>query len=94
LESVYRTAEVTANVCIYAAPDRAKPLAIVVPNENMQAEARGNIETLRARVLEELQVVGRRHCLAGFEIVESVVISEELWTPENVSIIMISQGNE
>nr|KMM69397.1 long-chain-fatty-acid-CoA ligase 1 [Coccidioides posadasii RMSCC 3488] len=33
LESIYRSAHVVANICIYAAPDQSKPVAIIVPAE-------------------------------------------------------------
>lgn len=65
-----------------------------MPTESILAEAQGNNETLQARVLEELQAAGRRHGLAGFEIVDAVIISEEPWTPENVSSIVIFQDNK
>lgn len=33
LESVYRAANVVANICVYADPNRTKPVAIIVPGE-------------------------------------------------------------
>ena len=37
-------------------------------------------------VLKELQSAGRAGGLSGIEIIEGVVVSDEEWTPQNVSI--------
>lgn len=98
LESVYRSAHVVANICVYADDSKAKPVAIIVPNEPVLkklAQSSGvegstleelvHNKKLNGAVLKELQAAGRSGGLAGIEIVEGVVLSDEEWTPQNVS---------
>lgn len=83
---------------MYAAPDRTKPIAIIVPAEPalkaLAAENKiegDNVETLvhskdlQALVLRQLQAAGKAGGLVGIEIIDGVVLSEEEWTPQNVS---------
>lgn len=95
LESIYRSAPVVANICVYADSTKAKPIAIIVPAEPAlkklaeQVGAEGSIEELvhnkkvQAVVLRELQAAGRAGGLSGIEIIEGVVVSDEEWTPQN-----------
>ncbi len=82
---------------MYAAEDKAKPIAIIVPAEpalkKLAAEhgIKGNgvedlvrNEKLQGIVARELQDIGRKAGLAGIEIVEGVVMDDEEWTPQNV----------
>lgn len=98
LESVYRSAPVVANICIYAAPDQAKPVGIIVPSEPAlvqlakengiegdAVETLVNDKKLNSIVLRELQNAGRSSGLKAFEIIEGVVLADEEWTPQNVS---------
>ena len=98
LESTYRSCPLVANLCVYAASDKNKPIAIVVPAEPaLKALAKENgisgegleelttNEKLNALVLAQMQAVGKRGGLNGIEILEGVVLSEEEWTPQNVS---------
>jgi len=96
LESVYRAATVVGNICVYAAQDKAKPIAIIVPVEpalkklaashginNESLDAMVEDEKLNAVVLKELQKAGRDGGLAGIELIEGVVIVEEEWNTQN-----------
>ncbi|KAI9865117.1 MAG: long-chain fatty acid-CoA ligase [Trichoglossum hirsutum] len=96
LESIYRAATVVANICIYAAPDKAKPIAIIVPAEPaLKNVADGNgiegnhledlvhNEKLQRIVLIELQAAGKKGGLQGIEIIDGVVMVDEEWTPQN-----------
>jgi long-chain acyl-CoA synthetase len=98
LESAYRTAPVVGNICVFAAQDKAKPIAIIVPVENtLQKLASSNglksgsieemvsDEKLNNVVLKEVQKAGREAGLSGIEIVDGVVLADEEWTPQNVS---------
>ena len=98
LESVYRSAPIVANICVYAAQDKNKPIAIIVPAEpalkKLAAENRveGNgiedlvhSKKLNGIVLKELQAAGRAGNLSGIEIIDGVVMSEDEWNPANVS---------
>ena len=100
LESVYRSATIVANICVYAAEDHMKPIAIIVPAEpalkKLAAEqgVKGDhLEELvhdkkiNKAVLRQLQEAGQKGGLAGFEIIEGVVLADEEWTPQNVSPI-------
>ncbi|KAI6244905.1 Long-chain-fatty-acid--CoA ligase 1 [Erysiphe necator] len=96
LESIYRAANVVANICVYADPNRTKPVAIIVPGEPaLKKLANSNnvdgvgLEDLSRNkevqdfVLKQLQKVGRDGGLKGIEIIEGIVIADEEWTPSN-----------
>ncbi|KAL2872419.1 long-chain fatty acid-CoA ligase FAA1 [Aspergillus lucknowensis] len=96
LESVYRSSPVVGNICVYAAQDQDKPVAIIVPVElALKKIASDNgiegdsVETLvhnsklQALVLKQLQTAGRSSGLKGIEIINGVVLSDEEWTPQN-----------
>ncbi|KAJ5112404.1 Long-chain-fatty-acid--CoA ligase 1 [Penicillium argentinense] len=96
LESVYRSCPVVQNICVYAAEDQDKPVAIIVPveaalkkvaNENGidgdTLESLVHNEKLQRLVLQQLQGSGRAGGLKGIEIINGVVLSDEEWTPQN-----------
>lgn len=98
LESIYRSAHVVANICCYADQSKSKPIAIIVPAEpalKKLAAAAGvdgasleelvHNKKLQGAVLKELQNAGRAGGLSGIEIIEGAVMSDEEWTPQNVS---------
>jgi long-chain acyl-CoA synthetase len=98
LESVYRSTPVVGNICVYADTTKSKPIAIVFPAEaalkNLAKENGVNgsgLEDLchndkvNSAVLKELQRSGKNGGLTGIEIIEGVVLSDEEWTPQNVS---------
>ena len=98
LESIYRSAKVVGNICVHASTDKNRPVAIIVPVENVlkkMAEQNGvkgsTIEELvhdkkiQQLVLKELQQQGRAGGLAGIEIIDGVVLADEEWTAANVS---------
>ncbi|KAI9704793.1 MAG: long-chain fatty acid-CoA ligase [Candelina mexicana] len=96
LESIYRSATVVANICVYAAQDKAKPIAIIVPAEPalkkiaQENGVQGNgledlvhSEKVQNIILKELQNTGRQGGLQGIEIIEGVVLADEEWNPQN-----------
>lgn len=98
LESVYRSCPVVGNICVYAAEDQDKPVAIIVPVElalkkiasengipGDSVESLVHNEKLKSLVLQQLQSSGRAGGLRGIEIINGVVLSDEEWTPQNVS---------
>lgn len=100
LESLYRASPLVADICVYAAPDKAKPIAIIVPVEaalkklaaanGITAESHEQLvhdKKLNGLVLQELQKAGKSGGLAGIEIIDGVVISDEEWNPQNVSVL-------
>jgi len=99
LEAIYRSAPVVANICVYADVQQAKPIAIIVPAEPALKKLAASIgvegeglevlvhnKKLQSAVLKELQTAGRAGGLSGIEIVEGVVVVDDEWTPQNVSI--------
>lgn len=98
LESIYRSSNIVLNLCVYAAADRNKPMAIVIPAPivlQKVAEENGingktyeqlvHDEKVKKLVLKELQSTGKKAGLAPFEILEAVVLTDAEWTPLNVS---------
>lgn len=102
LESVYRASSLVANICVYAAPDKDKPIAIIVPAEPALKKlasdcgVQGSTEfedlcedrTLNALVLEDLRKVGRQAHLSSIELLGGLIMDNEEWTPQNVSDLM------
>jgi long-chain acyl-CoA synthetase len=98
LESVYRSTPVVGNICVIADPSKNKPIAIVVPAEPAlkqiasDAGVQGNgledlchNEKVNGAVLREMQKAGKNGGLTGIEMIDGVVLSDEEWTPQNVS---------
>jgi len=99
LESVYRSNNIVSNILIFAADDKAKPIAIVIPTPDKYlelAEKNGvkgiafekliGDRRLNGWFLKELQNTGRKAGLANFEIIEGVVVTDSVWSSENVSL--------
>ena len=87
---------------MYAATDRSKPIAIIVPAEpalkklahDNGIEGNGiedlvHDKPLKGLVLKELQEAGKNGGLAGVEIIEGVVLSDEEWNPQNVRVFLL-----
>ncbi|KAF7180584.1 hypothetical protein CNMCM7691_009875 [Aspergillus felis] len=85
LESIYRSAAVVQNVCVYAASNQRQPIAIVVPDRPVLQKLALDHPTNNPRsiVMQQLQEVGWASGLKSFEIVCGVVISDDEWTSEN-----------
>ena len=88
---------------MYAASDKARPVAIIVPAEpalkhlaeQNSIEGHGledlcHNEKLQGIVLKELQAAGKQGGLAGIEIIEGVALADEEWTAQNVSILLLN----
>ena len=96
LESVYRSCPIVGNICVYAAQDKNKPIAIVVPNEPALKELANSNgisgsaleelchnKKLNGLVLSQMHASGKKGGLNGIELIEGVVLAEEEWTPQN-----------
>ncbi|PKY09192.1 acyl-CoA synthetase [Aspergillus campestris IBT 28561] len=96
LESIYRASPLVANICVFAAADQSRPIAIIVPAEpalmrlakDNDIPGKGMEDVIdnpkiRSLVLAELQKAGRQGRLAAFEIIEGVVLDRDEWTPQN-----------
>ncbi|CUS09527.1 unnamed protein product [Tuber aestivum] len=95
LESVYRASSVVGNICVYADEQKTKPVAIIFPVEAAlkKLAAENSIEgefeqlvhdaKLNQIVMRELIAAGKRGGLAGIELIEGCVLTDEEWTPQN-----------
>jgi len=96
LESRYRSAPIVNNICVYADPNKTKPVAIIVPMDKPLQDiakevgvAGEHIEELvhddkvNSAVLKQVQDAGKKAGLAGIEIISGIVLAEEEWTPQN-----------
>ncbi|GIJ86470.1 long-chain fatty acid-CoA ligase [Aspergillus pseudoviridinutans] len=85
LESIYRSAAVVQNVCVYAASNQRQPIAIVVPDRPVLQKLALDHPTNNtcSIVMQQLQEAGWASGLKSFEIVCGVVISDDEWTSEN-----------
>ncbi|KAK9460141.1 eukaryotic long-chain fatty acid CoA synthetase (LC-FACS) [Lipomyces oligophaga] len=96
LESIYRTSNIVANICVYADPDHVKPIAIVVPAEpaliklakekGITGKEFGHLvhdSVVERAVLASLLDSGRKGGLAGIELICGVVLVDEEWTAQN-----------
>jgi len=100
LESIYRSAAIVMNICIYASPTETKPIAIIVPveatlqqlAESQRLKTHGMDDpanqTLVPLILSQLLAVGRKSGLANIELIQGVVLCPEEWTALNVSGLM------
>lgn len=106
LESVYRSNNIVSNICIFAADDKAKPIAIVIPGtrayetfaEKNDITGKGfnelvHDERLKELFLADLQATGRRAGLANFEIIEGVVVTDAEWTSQNGALTAAQKLN-
>lgn len=96
LESIYRSAPIVGNICVYADSNKTKPVAIILPLEPALKKVAASLgiegssveelvhnKKLQSSVLKDLQNAGRQGGLSGIEIIDGVVLSDEEWTPEN-----------
>ncbi len=99
LESIYRSCNIVANICIYATAEKANPIAIIVPTEPALKSLASQLsisghgleqlvhdKKLNAAVLKQMQDTGRGGGLNGIEIIDGLVMADEEWTPQNVSL--------
>lgn len=86
-----------SNICVFAAEDRARPVAIMIPvpqvlEELAKEKGVPDHETsrllrnpvLKEVVLRKLQVTGKTAGLASAELIEGVVLTNQEWTSQNV----------
>ncbi|KAH8597578.1 hypothetical protein B0O99DRAFT_79724 [Bisporella sp. PMI_857] len=107
LESVFRSATVVSNICVYASIEETNPVAIIVPAEPALKELAKDIGVdeqrdigelvndikVQQEILKQLQAVGKRAGLASMEIVAGVIVSDEEWTPQNNLITTTNKLN-
>lgn len=96
LEAVYRGSHAVHNIMVDGSGAHPRPIAVISPNEpklKEMAAALGVDEhdmhasaKVRDAVLKDLVAVGRAAGLTGLELVSSVVLCEDEWTPDSVSL--------
>lgn len=99
VEAVYRGAESAANVMVHAVAEHPRPIAVIMPNENVLAQKARELDVgehgiyhsskVCDAVLQDLQKTGRQGGLSNLEIVTGVVITDEEWTTSSVSACTI-----
>lgn len=95
LETVYRGSRLVLNIMVEASPEHSRPIAIITPVEaalaekakevGVDAHSMHNNDKIRKIVLKDLQTLAKQSGLVGMEVVANVVITDEEWTPQNVS---------
>ncbi|KAI8049723.1 hypothetical protein BDF22DRAFT_698376 [Syncephalis plumigaleata] len=95
IESVYKTAHVVANICVYADSSRSRAVALVHPPEKeiqrigSELGLSGGVGDLceepavRKRALEEILAEAKAQGLRGAELIGDVYLCEEEWTAQN-----------
>jgi long-chain acyl-CoA synthetase len=97
LESIYKSCPLVANGAIVANGEHSQPMMVVVAHpQNIPIFAKknglGDGEDLEAlcedeavveAALKELNSVGRKQGLKGMELLESIVLTADEWTPES-----------
>jgi long-chain acyl-CoA synthetase len=88
------------NVCVCAFPEKAKPIAVVVPVEKtlrLLVEKNNiankysdlpdlvKLQSVRDLVMNDMIASGKAAGLQGIELVSGIVLASDIWTPENVS---------
>ncbi|KAH7318936.1 long-chain-fatty-acid-CoA ligase-like protein [Rhexocercosporidium sp. MPI-PUGE-AT-0058] len=99
LESLYRSATIVANLCVYASISESHPIALVQPAEHALIKVADSLgvkghgigdlvheEKIQGEVLHQMQAIGRRSGLAGIEMIVGVVLADEEWTPQNLTM--------
>ena len=77
------------NLCAYADETKVKPIAIVVPQENFLNQLGFDSNTayddrkLVSKFVNSLNATGKAQGLNGIELLQSIVLVHDEWTPEN-----------
>lgn len=98
LESIYKSSHLLANGCVIVNSDHRQPAMIVVVNPqsighfakdqnigngSTDAETLVKDKKVIAVVLKELNALGKKAGFKGLELLETVILTADEWTPEN-----------
>jgi len=97
LESIYKSCNLVANICVHASTSANQPMAIIIPHEahlrnylaakGLDATAELGVLTADKQVaefvLKEVNAVGKKNGFKGAELLEAVVLTPDEWTPES-----------
>ncbi|KAA1114768.1 long-chain fatty acid-CoA ligase [Puccinia graminis f. sp. tritici] len=98
LESIYKSCSLVGNLCVHADATANRPMAIVFVHEKNLSLAYEELklgesgksisemclnEEVEKLVLKELLATGKKAGFKPLELLQSVVLTDEEWTPEN-----------
>ncbi|RXW22284.1 hypothetical protein EST38_g3586 [Candolleomyces aberdarensis] len=97
LESIYKSCNLVANICVHAVPEAQQPMAIIIPHEvhlrNFLAakglDSTGDLGVLchnsnvQELVLKEANAIGKKNGFKQPELLQAVVLTPDEWTPES-----------
>ncbi|TFK29200.1 long-chain-fatty-acid-CoA-ligase [Coprinopsis marcescibilis] len=97
LESIYKSCNLVANLCVHAVGTASQPMAIIIPHEpqlraylaSKGLDSTSDLATLCAKpevaqaILKECNAMGKKNGFKNMELLEAVVLTAEEWTPES-----------
>ncbi|GAA5969832.1 hypothetical protein JCM11641_008054 [Rhodosporidiobolus odoratus] len=96
LESTYRSCEYVAAIMVHADSNANRPMAVIFPHEanlkklaseqgvsSTELSSLAQDQKIRDAVLKSLNAVGKKAGFKPLEILSTVVITDEEWTPQN-----------
>lgn len=94
LETVYRSNQYIASICVYADENKVKPVGIVVPNQanverlasELGVEHHDDIAhdpKVKKAIEKSIIETGSKGGLKGIELLQGIVVSKVEWTPQN-----------
>ncbi|CDR37871.1 RHTO0S03e00496g1_1 [Rhodotorula toruloides] len=95
LESLYSSCEYVARIMIHADSNANKPMAVIFPHEHNLKNLASSLgvsgdlgtlvhdQSIRDNVLKSLNGVGKKAGLKPLETLQTVVLCDEEWTPQN-----------
>lgn len=97
LESVYRSSKAVQNIMVHGDSDHPRPIAVIFVNEPAIKDMAKSVgvdpddhgllqnEKIVDAVLKDLLAQGKAASLTSLETVAGVVLTDDEWTPQNVS---------
>ncbi|KAF9474969.1 long-chain-fatty-acid-CoA-ligase [Pholiota conissans] len=97
LESIFKACNLVGNICVHASQDATQPMAIIIPHEahlRQALESKGLDATrtlaelckdpaVQSLILKECNAVGKKNGFKPQELLQSVVLTPDEWTPES-----------
>ncbi|KAH8666747.1 hypothetical protein BX600DRAFT_497500 [Xylariales sp. PMI_506] len=91
MEAIYRSSQYIQNIMVYGDNSHPRAIALVSPNEKNLASLAHSLDVeekamhtdarVRDAVLKDLLAIGKKGGLSGLELITSVVLVDEEWTP-------------
>ena len=99
LESIYKSCNLVANICVHANSNAKQPMAIIIPHaDHLRHALEGkdigvdptkgvaelcHLEAVADLVLRECIAVGKKNGFKTMELLQAVVLTPDEWTPES-----------